>query len=206
MQRKLGAKGVALLVSSIGVLAVAGGLVYATIPDTSGLVHGCYAKSTGNLRVIDDSSSSCKSNEQSLTWNATGPQGPPGPAGPGGNGFATDSGFDPIPIAENTEVVGLTLPEGSYLLTGKVVVGDSSQTNVVVCELSNGGTGGGPSILDISQSPNLQASSVATLALVGSVELTQSATISIVCTAQNTTFNGFAQYAHLNAVQVAALQ
>jgi len=59
------------------------------IPDTGDhLIHGCYQKEVGNLRVIDPSSGdSCRPSEVDLSWNQhgvkgdTGPQGPMGPTG-----------------------------------------------------------------------------------------------------------------------------
>ena len=65
-----------------GLLAV-GGVAYATIP-TNGVISGCYAKSGGNLRVIDATTGSCSSKETSLNWNVAGAQGPAGPTGPAG--------------------------------------------------------------------------------------------------------------------------
>ena len=85
--------------------------VQASIPDPSGVIHGCYMKSGGALSVIDASVTTCKSGQTALDWNqrgvtgptgaqgpvgakgatgqagpkgATGPAGPPGPAGPSG--------------------------------------------------------------------------------------------------------------------------
>jgi hypothetical protein len=63
-------------------LAVAG-VAYAAIPDSSGVIHGCYATKNGTLRVID-SSGKCANTELALNWNQTGPKGDPGPAGPTG--------------------------------------------------------------------------------------------------------------------------
>jgi hypothetical protein len=68
----------ALAAITLGVAA--GGIAYAAIPDTSGVIHACYAKRDGTLRVIDNSTTSCNtSKEQDLSWNEVGPQGPPGP-------------------------------------------------------------------------------------------------------------------------------
>ena len=160
---------------------------------------GCYAK-TGALRVIDDSVSSCKSSERPLSWSVTGPQGPQGPIGPegppgpGSAAFATDGGQDPIalPNATPTTVSGtLSLPQGSYVLSGKVVVyEDDASGGQVTCQLHNAGTGGGPSVLDISDVRLFGGSvsvsepgSMATLPLVGSITSPEgSAEISIVCT------------------------
>jgi hypothetical protein len=78
---RFGRRGIAVMV----VLAalVAAGVAYGSIPDSSGVIHGCYLKSGGSLRVID-SASKCSSNETSLNWNQQGPAGPQGPQGPTG--------------------------------------------------------------------------------------------------------------------------
>lgn len=72
-----------LLAAGAGTLFTVG-VAYATIPDAHGVIHGCYTRSGGNLRVIDDSATGCKTSETSLDWNAQGPAGPVGPAGPAG--------------------------------------------------------------------------------------------------------------------------
>jgi collagen triple helix repeat protein len=72
------------------VLLAVGGVAYATIPDSGGTIHGCYARSGGSLRVIDAGVTNCKSTETSLNWNVRGeqglqgPQGTQGPQGPAG--------------------------------------------------------------------------------------------------------------------------
>ena len=72
--------------------------VQASIPDSSGVMHGCYNTSlahgnpTGALRVIDTAkpNGSCTSWETAVSWNANGvsgargPTGAPGPTGPKG--------------------------------------------------------------------------------------------------------------------------
>jgi Collagen triple helix repeat (20 copies) len=74
---------------------VAGGVAYASIPDGSGTIHGCYATGTvkgaekGTLRVINSPSESCGDGEQALNFSQTGPQGPVGPVGPRGPTGAT---------------------------------------------------------------------------------------------------------------------
>ena len=57
----------------------------ATIPDGSGVIHGCYGRSGGTLRVIDNSVVNCRQTETSLTWNQSGPKGATGPQGPAGS-------------------------------------------------------------------------------------------------------------------------
>jgi hypothetical protein len=81
---------VRLTLAGVAAVFVAAGIAHATIPDANGVIHGCYTKSSGTIRVIDDGVTNCKSGETSLTWNvqgvpgpqgATGPTGPQGPAG-----------------------------------------------------------------------------------------------------------------------------
>lgn len=46
----------------------------AAIPDSSGVITGCYQLSGGALRVIDtDETPDCRAEEHRLTWNQTGP-------------------------------------------------------------------------------------------------------------------------------------
>jgi hypothetical protein len=82
-----------LVVAAVGAGALAvGGIAYASIPDSAGVIHGCYQKTAngvqppGSLRVIDPGSGqSCNGYEVPLTWNQTGPQGPTGPKGDKGD-------------------------------------------------------------------------------------------------------------------------
>ena len=74
----------AVLATAAGVLLLVAGVAYATIPDSSGAIHGCYARSGGSLRVIDASVTNCKAGETSLDWNVQGQQGPQGPQGADG--------------------------------------------------------------------------------------------------------------------------
>jgi hypothetical protein len=77
---------------AIAALAVAlGGVAYAAIPNTGGLITGCY-DSGGNLKVIDTSTvSSCPKGYTSLNWNQTGPQGPAGVNGVSGYEIVTET-------------------------------------------------------------------------------------------------------------------
>ena len=72
------------------VAAASAGAAYATIPGGDGVIHGCYSKSGGALRVIDASVTNCKATETSLNWNQQGQPGPPGP--PGLQGAKGDQG------------------------------------------------------------------------------------------------------------------
>jgi hypothetical protein len=80
-------------VALIGVLALTvTGVANATIPgSTTGVYTGCYAKSSGALRVIDFEANglTCTNNEKPMGWHATGPKGATGPQGPAGPKGAT---------------------------------------------------------------------------------------------------------------------
>lgn len=75
-----------LVTAALGaaVLMAGAGAALATIPDSGGVIHGCFGRSGGALRVIDDSQTTCSAGESSLNWSQTGPQGPPGAQGPPG--------------------------------------------------------------------------------------------------------------------------
>jgi hypothetical protein len=95
--RTLGRGGKVLV--ALGVAAALFGVataVQASIPDSSGVIHGCYQKINGQLRVIDtDKGQACLASELALSWSQTGPTGatrptgatgatgPPGPQTPG---------------------------------------------------------------------------------------------------------------------------
>jgi len=73
---------VALSLATVGVVVAAGAVAFADIPD-SGVVHACYDKAGGRLRVIDQHDS-CAGSERHITWNERGAQGPRGEVGPAG--------------------------------------------------------------------------------------------------------------------------
>jgi Collagen triple helix repeat (20 copies) len=69
----------ALAVAVAALVLALGGVAWATIPDSGGVIHGCYSKAIGRLRVIDPSTPAhCTALESSIQWNQTGPQGPQG--------------------------------------------------------------------------------------------------------------------------------
>jgi hypothetical protein len=66
----------------------ASGFAMASIPGRGGVIHACYQKHDGRLRVIDrakgGSAGKCHKSEKSLSWNQKGQPGPPGVPGPQG--------------------------------------------------------------------------------------------------------------------------
>lgn len=111
----------ALAVLVTALVVTLGGAAYATIPDSAGVIHGCYKiggegfdSQRGSLRVIDtDSGQSCRKHETALTWNQTGPQGPAGPQGntgaqgpEGPQGVQGAPGLSGYVVSTNSAVVG----------------------------------------------------------------------------------------------------
>lgn len=125
------------ILTGAAVAAVAAGVGYAAIPDGSGVIHGCYQREQGTLRVIDDATESCRSTETPISWSQAGPQGevgPQGPAGPQGpqgeKGEKGDDGADGITgwqlvTAQGGVDSGLNVPAGATALcpAGKQVLG-----------------------------------------------------------------------------------
>lgn len=146
-------------------LFAAAGVAYATIPDGNGVIHGCYTKSGGSLRVIDASVVNCKSTETSLNWNVqgpqgsqgpqgatgpqgptgpqglAGPQGPQGPAGPSGTSHAyAATGGQASYGTSAVKVQSLSLSAGTYLVWATGTVSDSNTTTGHDCVLASSGT------------------------------------------------------------------
>jgi hypothetical protein len=71
IKNKVGFIGAVIVAALVGGLTSA--VVLAAIPDSGGVIHGCYKNSTGMLKVIDTSTTTnCASGETSLNWNQNG--------------------------------------------------------------------------------------------------------------------------------------
>jgi hypothetical protein len=76
----------------VGAAALAGGTIVAgvsaaSVPDSGGVIHGCYNAKLTTVRVIDPAlGQSCQTRlgEAPLDWNQQGPPGATGPQGPPG--------------------------------------------------------------------------------------------------------------------------
>lgn len=109
--------------AAAAIALVGGGVAYASIPDGSGVIHGCI-KSNSMLKVIDSASETCASGETPLTWSQTGPVGATGPTGPAGAtgatgpagaagvagapGLGNGAAYDAEVVLPSDSVVGLT--------------------------------------------------------------------------------------------------
>jgi hypothetical protein len=124
-----------LVLLCVAGFAVAGGVAYATIPDSGQVYTGCMLKDVGTIRLIDSSlpakslMSHCTALETPISWNQTGQTGPAGPAGaPGATGATGDTGSQgpqgdpgatgPAGPQGDTGAAGATGPAGPQGPTG----------------------------------------------------------------------------------------
>ena len=125
---------VALAGLAVVATAVAGGLAYAAIPGSDGVISACFDK-RGRLRVIDvQAAESCKKTESLLAWNVQGPAGPPGPPGP--SGANRDVGPIFLPVGEEQVLA----EAGTLRVVARCrpVAGSSSQQGEIALRSENG--------------------------------------------------------------------
>ncbi len=80
MKRSARATGIGVV--GLGVVALAAGVAWATIPGGDGTIQGCYGKVGGVLRVIDPAKGEkCLGVEVPVSWDQKGLKGDAGPAG-----------------------------------------------------------------------------------------------------------------------------
>jgi hypothetical protein len=106
-----------VLVPSFGLIALAAGIAYATIPDSAGVIHGCY-RNNGQLRVIDPSNGgACKNNETGLDWSQTGTNGV--------SGYELVSDTGPLPGGDpgTGQINSIFCPAGKKVTGGGISIG-----------------------------------------------------------------------------------
>lgn len=111
-RRRVTGPGWAALGAILAVGFGAAGIAAASIPDSGGVIHGCYSKASGTLKITDSAKvAGCPSGSARLNWNQTGPQGAPGAQGaPGPAGPAGPAG--PVGQAGPQGPAGTTGPQG----------------------------------------------------------------------------------------------
>jgi hypothetical protein len=158
-------------------------------------INGCYS-SGGALKVLTPSAPTCPSGYTPITWNQigpqgpkgdTGPQGPVGPAGPKGDpgptgatgpagpagpagvsdAFQVSKDNAAVPNGSESTIADLKLlPAGSYLITARAMVTNSTHDTYRQCALRNGDASGavidhtGGNTEDLSFGDNITHSAV----------------------------------------------
>jgi hypothetical protein len=148
-------RGVRLLaLVAVAIAVTAGGVAYATIPDGN-VIHGCYQKSNGTLRVVDTGAGgACSSQEKSLDFSQMGPSGPSGASGPSGPPGPSDAwqGSNPYTpgVQQNTAtfvsewtlttMTSVSLPAGSFFVSAKTSLVDTGEAVNLYCTLNTSGS------------------------------------------------------------------
>jgi len=99
-----------IVIGVVAGVAVAGGIVSATIPDADGIIHGCVGGG-GKLRVLDaDAGETCRTGETPLDWTQQG--------SPVGNDTFFNRNFQDVPLAPfpGVTVASLSVPTGTYVM------------------------------------------------------------------------------------------
>jgi hypothetical protein len=141
----LSARAQRIFVLMTGTILLTAIIAFAAIPGADGVISSCYHKNDGELRIVE-STAQCKTNEQALTFNQTGPQGPEGPQGPSGTSrvyaHRSPGGFILLNTSGNVLVASKDVPAGSYVIDVKLtaVNGDAGGKHNVFCKLSTGDT------------------------------------------------------------------
>jgi hypothetical protein len=137
----------ALVVVVLGL--VGGGLAYANIPDSGGVIHGCYSPNGANapngaqLNIINSDSASCSKGQKEITWNQTGPQGEAGEA-VAFAGVGLSGAVNPA-TSKNVVSANVTHPaDGLYCFGGL----GFQPKSVVVTAISGIDASGGPINID----------------------------------------------------------
>jgi hypothetical protein len=132
MTKPIRRRGALLLGLAALVLAGAGGVAYATIPDSAGIIHACFLNQGGNLRVIDtDAGAVCRPGETPLSWNQSGSAGGPLAWAHVANGV--------LDAARSKNVVSMTPKADSTGLMVYCFVLTATPVNVVATAEKDGG-------------------------------------------------------------------
>ena len=205
----------------VGTLLAVGGIAYATIPDGGGVIHGCYQKNQGTLRVIDNGTTqTCSSSETPLNWSQTGPQGPQGAQGPQGSqghqgpsgsshAYSTSNEASQTLISPNSNTITkLTLPAGAYVVwaTGSVVrsgiFNTTGSDNDVKCVLDDPDDN---SVTASEAEANFDDGDAVPYMLVDTMSLPSGGTITVDCTTKDGTVPSEVDFNTLVATKVDAV-
>jgi hypothetical protein len=115
-----------------GAAVAAGGVAYASIPGSDGVISACYLKSGSALKVID-SEKSCPKGETMLTWNQGGTPGADGSDGADGvSGYeivTSDKIFAPD-VTGSFGGLGADCPAGKKVLGGGLTFLDDQGSEI----------------------------------------------------------------------------
>lgn len=216
----------ALALSSLALVAALGGAAWAAIPGPEGIIHGCYNKRTGVLRVIDTAAhGKCKRGESELNWMEVGPPGPRGGGGPRGLRGETGATGPTGPVGPSNaytagetsavsltggqarEVLKLGLPAGDYAVTASVEIANEDDkhggTEAAECALKRAASPTGE-VTAAATVPSLEQASAQTVTLAGTWTLSAPEALELTCmrTSEGTVS---AKLGRIDAIEVASI-
>jgi hypothetical protein len=120
------------VLGGLALIVASGGVAFAAIPSSDGVLTGCYSKTTGQLRLIDaEAGATCAKYEKLVTWNQAGQPGLDGEDGEDG-----EDGTDGVNGATNV-VVRKKIFSGSASTPGAAI------RDTAMCQPGERATGGG---------------------------------------------------------------
>jgi len=104
-----------------------------------GVIHGCYERESGHLRIIDATHKQCHGHEVAIEWNQVGPQGPAGPPGVSGLQLISGSG---VSNSSSPKSQQQDCPAGKKVIGGgAVLTGSTANTFLGASRPTDPGTG-----------------------------------------------------------------
>ncbi len=225
----------ALALGTAVLLVALGGVAWAAIPGPAGIIHGCYSKHGGRLRVIDTAHGGrCGHGEVALAWSETGPAGsarrrraanaappaamvrpdrrvPTGPTGAQGpsNAFTASETSSFALTGASRDVLSLSLPAGRYAVSGSVSIanedGAGGKAEMATCTLASAPVASAQATATAAV-PFVEGQTASeTVPLDGAWSLSQPETLELSCT-QVSAGSTAASLARIDAVQVASIE
>jgi hypothetical protein len=221
------------MLAAVALLALLGAGAWAAIPGPDGIIHSCYRKRGGQLRVIN-AAAKCRHGEVGLNWSETGPPGPrggggprghtgarglqgvQGPAGPVGqtgpqglsNAYAASQAGSVTLSSSQQNILSLSVPAGKFSVSATVeITNDDGSAGPPVeanCTLRDS-PGDTAEVTAAATIPFVEKLTAAqTLPLDGAWSLAGAAQLELTCT-QPSGGTASASQAHIDAIQVAAV-
>jgi hypothetical protein len=224
-----------LFAATAGV-ALAGGIAYAAIPDSGGVIHTCYkpsdAKKVGGalLSIVDsESGATCKAGDTALAFNHQGPtgpqgeqgptgfqgptglQGPTGPQGPPGTAqgaFSSSGFFASTPLGPSyTEIGRMTLNSGKWLVWAMATLANYKPSEWVPVGCSLGTTTNPDQERGFADlGPLATGGDTQRMAIAAALDLQESAAVTLGCFANVSDPNVQAFHVQFSAVLVDQLE
>lgn len=153
-------KSLKVFAAVVVLFGAAAGISYATSAVTgtaTSVLQACANTTNGDLRLVVNNATDCRTNESAVSWNVVGPAGPQGPAGQNGtNGTNGTNGVNGKDGADGVSPTVAQLAAGdSNCQTGGASITDAAGNVAYVCNGAKGEPGAdGIPFSGVFHSPN----------------------------------------------------